>query len=182
MDDQAIIRLMKSKPDKGIYEAIRKYEGVLTSVASKILANQQDVEECVSDAFVGMWRHIDNLDTEMGSLKGYLICSVRNHAINRYKQTKRSNVVTLTGDLSKIAMEDDLENQVLWNTDVHVLLELIRELEEPDREIMLRKHFLFERVNDIAAQMNLETNQVKYKLQRTKSKLREALIQRGIAI
>lgn len=182
MDDQAIIRLMKNKPDKGIYEAIRKYEGVLTSVASKILTSKEDIEECVSDAFVGMWRHIDNLDTEMGSLKGYLICAVRNHAINRYKQAKRSNVVALSDNLYEIATEDDLENQVLWNTDAQILLELIQELGEPDREIMLRKHFLFERVNDIAAQMNLEANQVKYKLQRTKSKLRDALIQRGIAI
>jgi RNA polymerase sigma-70 factor (ECF subfamily) len=182
MDDRGIIRLMKQRPDKGIYEAIRKYEGLLTAVASRVLTRKEDVEECVSDAFVGMWRHMDDLDAETGNLKGYLICSVRNHAINRYKQLKRSNVVILTDEYPDIAAEDDPESQVLWNADAEVLLELIRALEDADREIMLRKYFLFEKNNAIAAELGLESNQVKYRLQRTKTKLREELIQRGIAI
>jgi RNA polymerase sigma-70 factor (ECF subfamily) len=182
MDDGTIIRLMKRRPDKGIYEAIRKYEGVLTAVASRLLSSKEDVEECVSDAFVGMWRHVDGLDAEAGSLKGYLICSVRNHAINRYKQLKRGNVVTLTEDVPGASEEDDPEGQVLWNADAEVLLELIRGLEDVDRAIMTRKYFLFEKNHAIADGLNLEPNQVKYRLQRTKTKLREALLQRGIAI
>lgn len=184
MDDKAIIRLMQSgRPEKGLHEAIRKYEGILTAVASRVLrGSAQDVEECVSDTFVAVWKHIGALDPDSGSLKGYLICTARNLAINRYHQLKRNSVVVLTDELSEIVSEQDIETLVLDAEDTGVLLELIGEMEEPDREILKRKHFLCEPVKSIARRLDLEPNQVTYKLHKAKTTLREALVKRGIAI
>lgn len=182
MDDKAIILLLKRRADKGIYEAIRKYEGVLTAVAYRILGDPQDVEECVSDAFVGVWKHIDTLDAETGSLKGYLICTVRNMAINRCKQRGRNHADPLQEEIAELASEEDMENQIFVYADTQVILGIIQQMGKPDREIILRKYFLFQQIKEIADNLGLKPNQVKYKLQCTRARLKDALIQKGVIL
>ncbi len=54
MDDRKIIESFYERSEQAIVELSDKYGPVGTSVASNILNNRQDTEECVNDAYLGV--------------------------------------------------------------------------------------------------------------------------------
>ncbi len=179
MEDSKIVQLLKNKPSDGLYEIIKKYRSFVAAITERILrGNQQDVEECIDDTFLYVWKAAGAADNEISNLKGYLACTARNTAINRYRQLARLNVVDI--DDIDLAEENDMLLEFENKSNAIVLQELIATMGEPDREIMIRKYFLFEKIKDIAIQTNLDESQVKNRLYRTKQKLRKQLEERNV--
>lgn len=177
MKDKEILRLLQSNPAEGLREAISQYGGLVRLVISRILAGKtQDIEECTADAFIAVWQHAGNIQGD--SLKGYLLCSARNLAINRYHQLNRCHFVLL--DENDPASDEDIAIEVAWQEQAGVLHELISRLSEPDREIVLRKYFLFERISEIAAHFKMDESQIKGRLYRVRQRLKKALYERGM--
>lgn len=173
-----LIRLLKTKPSEGLREAIRQYGGLTRTVISRIIPyNPQDIEECIADTFINAWKTIERLD-ENGSFKGYLLCIARNTAINRYQQLKRQNHVSF--DLLEILGEEDIEMSVIDDETLMELQELIASMSEPDREIIIRKYFLFESLKEIGRRFEMTDEQVKKRLYNSRQRLKTALIERGV--
>lgn len=178
MDDRTIILMLRQRPAEGLDAAIQQYGRLLEVVIGRILRGcPQDVEECVADTFVAAWKTIDRLEPD-GSLKGYLLCIARNNAINRYHQLARQDHVSIE-DMD-LADRDDVALEVIGEETMLEVQNSIRELEEPDREIMIRKYFLFEPVKSIAERLGLDVIQVKNRLYRTRQRLRRTLAERGV--
>lgn len=61
-----MLTLMQNDPEKGVEQAIRQYGGLCKAVAVRILGayHQQDIEECISDTFVKLWRAVDSIDLQ----------------------------------------------------------------------------------------------------------------------
>ena len=55
MDDEAIIALFFARSEQAIQELDEKYGKVCHSLAYNILHSRQDAEECVNDAYLGVW-------------------------------------------------------------------------------------------------------------------------------
>jgi len=169
--------MLQSKPSEGLRAAIAKYGGLLETVVSRIVKNSpQDVEECVADTFVAAWKSIGRL-REDSSLKGYLLCIARNMAIKRYHRLKKANHVPLDDEA---AMDGDIELSVIREETMLEFQRSISSLPEPDREIILRKYFLFESVKDIAGRLEMGEVQIKNRLYRARHSLRKVLAERGI--
>lgn len=60
----------------------KKYGGVCTKIAGNILNNRLDVEECLNDAYFGIWNTIP--PQRPNPLISYVCKIVRNRAIARY--------------------------------------------------------------------------------------------------
>ncbi len=58
MDDKAIIELFFARSEGVIKELDLKYGKLCHKISSNILHNQQDAEECVNDAYLGIWNTI----------------------------------------------------------------------------------------------------------------------------
>lgn len=58
MEEQEILELFFSRSEQAIRELDDKYGKVCHSLSYHILNNRQDAEECVSDAYLGMWNAI----------------------------------------------------------------------------------------------------------------------------
>ena len=80
-DDQ-IIALFFARSQQALTELDRKYGAVCGSVARNILRNPQDAEECVNDAYLGVWNTIPPQHPD--PLLTYLCRIVRNRSIKRY--------------------------------------------------------------------------------------------------
>lgn len=179
MDDSKIIQLLKSKPSDGLYEVVRKYRSLVAAITGRILrGNPQDIEECINDTFLSLWKMSNDTDMEIANLKGYVACTARNTAINRYRQLSKRNIV----DIDDIDLMEDMDLLLEFENKCNAiaLQQLIAAMDEPDREIMIRKYFLFEKVKYIAIQTNLDETQVKNRLYRAKQKLRRQLEERNI--
>lgn len=179
LEDSQIILLLRNSPSDGLYEAILKYRDYAAAIASRILGGTgPDAEECVEDAFVSIWKYARDGDG-IRSLKGCVACSVRSAAINRRKQFARRNAVNI--DDLELAAEDDVVLQLESEGDAIVVQELVGGMDEPDREIFVRKYFLFESIREISRRTMLDETQIKNRLYRGRQKLRKQLKERNIA-
>lgn len=177
MDDKEIIQLLQSRPSEGLRESLAKYGGLVRLIISRILCGHpQDIEECTADAFINVWQRAQNIRAD--NLKGYLLCAARNLAINRYHQLNRCRFLPL--DENDPAPEEDIAVELAWEEQTGILYELIERLAEPDREMLIRKYFLFERISEISSHFQLEEAQVKGRLYRARQRLKKALYERGI--
>ena len=180
MDDKQIILLLKNRPSYGLHEAIGKYRAAVQAVVSRVLPyHPQDVEECVADTFVSIWRIIDRIDADTKTFRGLILSTARNTAINRYNQLGRRPVVSL--ETLELAGEDDIALTVLSAETTKELQDLIVGMGQPDQEIFFRKYFLFESVQDIAAHVGLGEGGVRNRLYRGRQKLRRQLEERGVS-
>ncbi len=183
LDDQQLITLMQNDPEKGVEQAIRQYGGLCKAVTVRILGadHQQDIEECISDTFLKLWRAVDGIDLQKGNLKAYAASIARNTAINRLRSQKRVyELLPLEED--GLEMELDLESELSRKRNGEIVRQTVLELPEPDREIFIRRYFYCERVKAIALQMGLSPKAVENKLFRGRQRLKELLIQRGASM
>ena len=58
MEDEKILDLYWQRDEAAIRETERKYGRYLTKIAYSILANAEDSQESLSDAFLGAWNSI----------------------------------------------------------------------------------------------------------------------------
>lgn len=179
MEDSQILLLLRNSPSEGLYEAIKKYRDYAAAIASRILGGTgPDAEECVEDAFVSVWKYIRD-GTAVRSLKGFVACCVRSAAINRRRQLERRNDINI--DDLELASEDDAALRLESEGDAEAVQELVGGMDEPDREIFVRKYFLFESIREISRRTMLDETQIKNRLYRGRKRLRKQLEERNIA-
>lgn len=183
-DDNQLILLIKNNPHEGLSKIIDLYGGTVKWIVLKILGscNSQDIEECVSDIFVKLWKNIDNFNADNNiSLKSYLYGISRHTAIDYLRKTK-SHIDVVPIEENDIGFSIDFADQLAKETNSRILQEAVEALPEPDRKIFILRYYFQERVNSIAESLSLSPKTIENKLYRGKKVLREALIERGIII
>ncbi|GAA0181714.1 sigma-70 family RNA polymerase sigma factor [Clostridium sediminicola] len=181
MEDSRILLLLKNSPERGIYEATVKYGGLVKGIAIKILHNrQEDIEECIADTFIVLWKNINKIDFDRGSLKGYIACVARSTTINRYNKLAREKIDYFEDE--NMEAKENIEEYLALKSDVEVLQNIINDMGEPDKEIFTRRFFLFEKVKDIASYLCLTPKTVENRIYRGRKRLRKEMIERGIVL
>lgn len=89
IDDGEIIELFFQRNQQAIVELDRKYGKICHSFSYNILNSHQDAEECVNDAYLGLWNTIPPARPE--PLLAYVVKIVRNLSIKSYwrKEAKK---------------------------------------------------------------------------------------------
>jgi len=183
MNDEKLIKLLKQNSSLGLSCAIETYGALVKTIVVRILGyeNKSDIEECISDVFVEIWKSIDNYDKNKGIFKNYIISITRNVSINTYRR-KLNKQVIIPLEENDLEMDFDLDNEVARNINKNIINEAINSLSQPDKDIFIRRYYLFESVKDIATFLNLNSKLVENKLYRGKDKLKTALINKGIIL
>ena len=155
---------------------INKYSKLLWSVSSKVLdgvGNEQDVEECVADVFIDLWRYPESFDPGRGSLKTWLSMKCRSKSIDRFRRL----TVHAYDELSPEQVSDMLgpADEVVMKESASKLRELIGALDDPAREIMIRRFWLEQKPSEISAALDLPVRKVENIIFRTKQKLKDEL-------
>lgn len=182
MNDDKLIKLLRKNPTKGLSCAIDIYGALVKTIVTRILGyeNQQDIEECVSDVFVELWKSIDNYIEEKGILKNYIISIARHISINTYNRKIKKNLsTTLEEDLE---FNIDLNDEVTKSINKKIIKDTLNNLPQPDKDIFIRRYYLYEAVKDIAFSLDINPKTVENKLYRGKEALKQALIKNGIII
>lgn len=178
MKDEAIINLLSEKNELGLLKLAEKYEKLLIHIAGTILGGRnEDIEECVNDTYMKLWKHIDRYDMEKASLKTYLKVIIRNTAINKLRDLSRREGMEYREDFSDIAQyyidqSQNVENQVFRKEDILLLNEIIGELDKKDRELVLRRYYYLQSSKDIASAMKMSVTAVDSRLSRLRNKMK----------
>jgi RNA polymerase sigma-70 factor (ECF subfamily) len=183
MIDARLVNLLKYNPSKGLEIAVQQYSGLVKTIVVRIIGydKQQDVEETVSDVFVELWKSINNFDPEKGKLKNYIISIARFVSLNAYnRKILKHELIPLEED--ELEFDMDLDNEISKSINKEIIKDTINNLPYPDKDIFIRRYYLFESVKEIAQYLDLTPKSVENKLYRGKDKLKAALINKGIII
>src|SRR5438094_865151 len=67
---------------EALAELYDRYAGLAYGVAMRVLGDPARAEDAVQDAFMNVWRRASSFDPERGSLRAWLLTSVRNRCID----------------------------------------------------------------------------------------------------
>jgi len=87
MTDEAIISMLFERSEKGIDEIDKKYGCKCRSIALEIVGGKEDAEECVNDAYLGVWNAIP--PKKPSPLSTFIYRITRNVSLNRWRAQKR---------------------------------------------------------------------------------------------
>lgn len=180
MTQEEIIELIKKQEDAGLEVLAEKYGRLLTYIISGILGERAaDVEECVNDTYLKVWRSVESFDFARASLVTYLKVIARNTAINRLRDVRRHEECRAGCEFYELAdtvpdASENVENAVLKKERTKQLGMVIQALPDKERELMLRKYFYLQSSKTIAMAMGMTVNAVDTKLSRLRGKVKAA--------
>lgn len=175
MTDREILNFIKSDNQKGMEYLIDSYSSLVYKIVSSVIlpvGNAEDVEECVSDAFIIFYNNLHKIDLEKASLKGFLAMVAKRNAISHYRVLKRN---LNAGNIADGENEIPFSEKGLDADTKQALFESVKALGEPDTTIVVRRYVLGETAKEISERVNLSAEAVQKRLERSLKKLREML-------
>ena len=185
MDDQRIIELYFERNEQAIEETQKKYGAYCHTVASAILTDMRDAEECVNDTYLHAWNAIP--PTRPNIFSAFLAKITRNLALTRYRANHRQKQGGGSIPLALEELQNVLPDPTGGNLadDVHLrdtLNAFLRGLPATSRDLFLRRYWFLHSISQIAAETGMKESRVKMILLRTRERLREHLLREGIEL
>ena len=182
IDDHNIIELYFARDERAIRETSDKYGKLCQNIARNILGNAQDAEECVNDAYVGVWNAIPPARPE--DLCAFVCRVVRNVSLKRLRAVTRqkcSREMTVSlSELEEILPDGAVDGR---EGEVSAAISAFLRLQSDDvRDVFVRKYYFFDSVADIAKRYGFSQSKVKSMLYHTREKLKEHLKGEGIEV
>ena len=118
-----------------------------------------------ADTIIAIWKNGGKIDPE--TLRGFVITTARNLAIDRWRQLRRRSEVPIFDDDAEYSVF--LEQEVLGS----VLADYIRTLSPPDGELFLRHYLLLETAGEIALRYGFTESAVRSRLHRIRKLLQK---------
>lgn len=186
MDDNEILALYFARDEQAIVATQLKYGTYCMSIAQRILNQQQDSEECVSDTWLRTWNAIPPAAPE--HLRPFVGKITRNLALNRLRtesaQRRGGGNVMLALDELRDCLsdqptpEDALEEKLISDAVNRFLTEL-----PPEKRVaFVLRYWYFYSIPEISEKMNLRESKLKSMLFRLRKELKAHLEQEGIAL
>ena len=155
---------------------IDKYSRLMWTVASRILndlGNEQDVEECIADVFIDLWKDPDSFDSDRGSIRTWLCLKVRSKAIDRFRKLSLRLADEL--DPEQASQIPEPAEELIRRERTDELRTLIARLDDESREIVTRRFFMDQKPAQISRIMDLPVRRVENVIYRSKEKLKNGL-------
>lgn len=183
MEDEKIIELFFARSEQGIRELDRKYGRICHRLSYNIVNNRQDVEECVNDAYLGVWNAIP--PAEPKPLLPYLCKIVRNISLKKYyrkeaAKRRSSHTVAMEEIEACIAAPDTVESRMEARELARIMEEFLDTLTAENRVIFMRRYWFSDSCRDIAGFVGLTEKNITVRLTRIRGKLKEYLAEKEV--
>lgn len=181
MDDKSIIKLLFDRSEEGLAELDTKYGKLCHKLSRSILNSREDAEECVNDAYLGVWNAIPPAKPD--PLRAYVCKVVRNLSLKRYykKEAEKRNS---TYDVAIQELEEYLpsastvEGEVEARELIHSIELFLDALSDENLVIFLRRYWFADPYTEIAARTGISEKSVSMRLVRLRKQLKEYLMER----
>jgi len=178
MTDEEIAKRLQQK-DSDIFDYIMEhYNKLLWVVVGNILekvGSSEDIEDCISDVYIKLLEDPKTYDYKKGSLKSFLVRVGKNLAIDKYRILSRSNEKVFH-EYSNLYTDEEPLQHMITKESREKILDVVDNLKEPDREIIIRRYFYNEKVKLISEKMSLPSKKIENTLYQGKLRLKEIFI------
>lgn len=183
MEDQLIIEKLKKGDEAAFKFIFDNHYTMLCRFANQLLHNAELAEEIVDDAIFYLWEHREEL-VITHSVRSYLIQAVRNRSLNelnsakqRYEQhfseiSPEENVAFL----ESVFIDDNHPmGQLIQQELEDRVLECVEQLPEECRKVFKLSRFEQMKQEEIARELGISVNTVKYHIKNALAYLRQHL-------
>ncbi len=165
-----IAKLLRLADEEGMEELLRHYGPLMRYIARPILTDEQDVEDCLSEATMRIWQKFDSYDETKGSLAAWVTAITRNTALNIRRQKNRHQT---EGIEDTMCSSDPPPEEILLREERRRELQrALEKLSQKDKQLIYRKYYYLQSTEKIAVEMGMTVRSVEGKLYRIKKKLR----------
>lgn len=185
MNDDQIIELFWARLEDAIQATSEKYGRLCLYIANNILASRLDSEECVNDAYLGLWNAIPpQRPSKLSVFAGRI---TRNLALKRYEYlsaAKRNpEAVCSFEELDDcVSGGNYVENELEDRRIEAAISDFLWEQSEEKRNVFIRRYWYFESIESICKRTGFSRSKVKSMLFQLRKKLREYLESEGIEV
>ena len=182
MEDKKFIELFFARSERAIECVRERYGDLCRHIASNMLSDPEDVEECVNDTYLALWNAIPPARPQ--KLRPFVARIARNQAGNKLAYNsarKRGREVTVPLEELEpwLASSRDVEGELDGKELTRAIERFLLTLDADSRNVFLRRYWFFDSIEQIAAGFGASESGVKSRLLRARSKLRSYLIKEG---
>ena len=175
MDDRKIIELFFERSEQAIIELSNKYGAICSKVANHILNNRLDAEECVNDAYLGVWNTIPPQRPD--PLLSYVCRIVRNLALKKYHENtaqKRNSIydVALDEIADCIPAPFSVEDEIMAKEVAGIINGFLETLDRQSRIMFIRRYWHADSIEELAALFHRSRHYISVRLSRTRKALK----------
>lgn len=185
MNDSEIIDLFFERSEQAIVELSKKYGNICKHISINILNDPLDVEECINDAYLGIWNSVPPQRPNL--LLAYVCRVVQNLSIKRYHfntAEKRNSKYSLALDELEECIAAPNNNET--DREVPLLDEIIDNflstLSRDNRVMFIRRYWFSDSISEIAGLFGIPEHNVSARLCRIRKRMREYLTKKGVVL
>lgn len=144
MEDSKIIELFNARSERAIDELSKKYGTKCMQVAYNVLGNKEDSEECVNDAYLGVWDAIP--PENPNPLVTFVLRIVKNTSLKRCRYNsakKRADIHTQCfEELDELVSSSfSVEEQYDMKEVIRAINEFLRGLSRENQMLFIRRYW-----------------------------------------
>ena len=185
MDDSQIISLFFLR-DQGAISAVEEQYGALVRrIGRNILPQEEDVAECESDTYLGLWNTIP--PEKPNPLAAFIAKIARNTALNYRRrhmaEKRRSDSFGISmEELGDILAAPSVEEQFSAAELGRAIDGFLQNEDTESRKLFLRRYWFGESVGALAEELNMGENAVSARLSRIRKRLKKFLLKEGFTV
>ncbi|MBQ6677582.1 MAG: sigma-70 family RNA polymerase sigma factor [Clostridia bacterium] len=178
--------MLEARDEDAISELQIKYSAYLKKIATNVVGNEPDAEECVNETFYKAWQKIPpakpaNLGAFLGKITRELAIDAFRAKKSRQKTASEyDEAVKELGffDLSNDGTEQAVDQIFLRDA----IVSFLKSVSEKEKNVFIRRYFFFDPVKEIAQMYRISESAVKVIMFRTRNKLKIFLEKEGYVI
>ncbi|MCM1133335.1 MAG: RNA polymerase sigma factor, partial [Ruminococcus flavefaciens] len=140
-------------------------------------AGSEDIEDCVSDIFVEIFRNINSFSVAKGSLKSFVSVIAKRSAIDAYRRISYRQSVTDETDISESLSDtgEDVEETVISKINRQNVRNAVMSLKEPERSIIIHQYYYNHTIREIADILSMSVGAVQQRSLRARKHIGKIL-------
>ena len=169
------LSLIDNEDDRSKFEIIYyEYRERMYSAAFDVVKNNEDAEDAVHNAFVGIANNMESIGEAISQRTlSYVIKAAKNAAINIYN--KNNKIITVEYADNIQISDDDFFNQILAKEKYSEVINSISELKDIYKFPMYYYFICDMNIKEIASLLDMSTSTVKVRIYRGKKELLKIL-------
>lgn len=165
---------LKGQDKEALSYLYDKYGAALFGTAERIIQNEEVTSEVVQDIFMKIWTRIDQYDPKKGRFFTWMLNMTRNAAIDKVR-SKEINRSAKTDSIDDYVYTIDSQNRTELSIDSIGVKELMNDLVEEQRFILLKVYFEGFTHSEIADEFDIPLGTVKTRLRSALKHLRKRI-------
>lgn len=182
-DDEYIVKLFMERSEQAIVELEGSYGKLCRKISYNIVNNIQDAEECVNDAYLGVWNSIPPAKPK--PLLTYVLKIVRNISLTRYYRNsakkRKTDCIIALDELDAIISDNKSVESCLQAEEIAVIIgEFLDKQTYENRIIFMRRYWFCDSYNEISRMVGISEKNISVRLVRMRQKLKRYLIEKEV--